>query len=690
MNRFTAIMKKFATIFSFFLLTVSAAFGQNNVGIGTNTPNSSAILDLTATNKGLLIPRMTTIQRTAIVTPATGLLVYDTDFDQFWYFDGVVWVVAIGPMGPTGPIGPTGLQGPTGLVGPTGLQGVTGIAGVTGATGSVGPTGAQGVTGVTGSDGPTGAQGVTGIAGVTGVTGSVGPTGAQGVTGVTGIQGVTGPSGVTGIAGVTGVTGVTGATGPVGCAVAGYIIKSTGAAATCTASPIFESGTSIGIGTITPNANVKLHVTNGGILCTGVVGANPNLNAGVRMMYVPALGAFRSGEVTGNIWDGANVGQNSIAAGYDVRASGYASVAFGRTARANADYSFAWGYNTDASGFMSIALGEEHMVASTGGFAVGRHNYVSGQYASALGDSNRVYGNCAVAMGALCKAYGARSLAVGDSCSATGIDAVAYGYHARATGNYSLSAGTNTLASGPQSYATGDRTVASGFASTVHGQQTLASTDRSTAIGIQSTASGINSFASGKQCIANIDQAWAMGDNTLASGVNAVSMGFYTTAQCYSSLVIGRYNVVAGNNNSWVGTDPVFVIGNGTGTGALANNAMLIQKNGVGYIGGVIFVSDSTLKKNVVPITNALDKINKIQPVYFEFKDQQIHPDGRQIGFLAQEVERQYPELTAKNASGELGVAYANMTAVLLEAIKELKAENDALKVRVEKLEQKK
>ena len=58
-----------------------------NVGIGTNTPNASAVLDLTSTTKGLLIPRMTSAQRAAIVTPATGLLVYQTDGTPGLYYN---------------------------------------------------------------------------------------------------------------------------------------------------------------------------------------------------------------------------------------------------------------------------------------------------------------------------------------------------------------------------------------------------------------------------------------------------------------------------------------------------------------------------------------------------------------------------------------------------------------------------
>ncbi len=84
-------MKNLYLLVSMFFLTnfVSA---QNNIGIGTNTPNASAKLDITSTTSGLLTPRMTQAQRTGIATPATGLLVYQTDGTTgFYYYDGTAW-----------------------------------------------------------------------------------------------------------------------------------------------------------------------------------------------------------------------------------------------------------------------------------------------------------------------------------------------------------------------------------------------------------------------------------------------------------------------------------------------------------------------------------------------------------------------------------------------------------------------
>ncbi len=65
----------------------------SQVGVGTTSPDSSAMLDVTSTNSGMLIPRMTAAQKTAIATPATGLLIYQTDGTAgFYYYNGTAWV----------------------------------------------------------------------------------------------------------------------------------------------------------------------------------------------------------------------------------------------------------------------------------------------------------------------------------------------------------------------------------------------------------------------------------------------------------------------------------------------------------------------------------------------------------------------------------------------------------------------
>jgi hypothetical protein len=83
-------MKQLFTFLAAVLVT-AATFAQ--VGIGTTNPDGSAALDITSTTKGLLIPRMTNVQRQAISNPVAGLMVYVTDFvgGRFMFYDGTEW-----------------------------------------------------------------------------------------------------------------------------------------------------------------------------------------------------------------------------------------------------------------------------------------------------------------------------------------------------------------------------------------------------------------------------------------------------------------------------------------------------------------------------------------------------------------------------------------------------------------------
>src|ERR1700730_17832738 len=79
-------MKKFFTLILIFIIISLKATSQS-VGIGTTTPDNSAQLHINSTDKGLLVPRMTAAQRAAIVEPATGLIVYQTDGSTGFYYN---------------------------------------------------------------------------------------------------------------------------------------------------------------------------------------------------------------------------------------------------------------------------------------------------------------------------------------------------------------------------------------------------------------------------------------------------------------------------------------------------------------------------------------------------------------------------------------------------------------------------
>ena len=111
-------MKKLIVIFVLNVLLVTTAVSQNGVSINAapGVPaDNSAMLDIVSSSKGLLIPRValqSTTDVTTIPMPALSLLVYNTNASMaggglgFWYWNGTLWVQAIGPAGPAGPSGP--------------------------------------------------------------------------------------------------------------------------------------------------------------------------------------------------------------------------------------------------------------------------------------------------------------------------------------------------------------------------------------------------------------------------------------------------------------------------------------------------------------------------------------------------------------------------------------------------------
>ena len=90
--------------------------------------------------------------------------------------------------------------------------------------------------------------------------------------------------------------------------------------------------------------------------------------------------------------------------------------------------------------------------------------------------------------------------------------------------------------------------------------------------------------------------------------------------------------------------------------------------------------SDIKLKTNIVQLTGSLDKIDQIRGVYFDW-DEELQPiyKGHDVGVIAQEIEQVLPEVV--NSTGTYkGVSYEKIVPLLIECIKELKAEIQTLK----------
>ena len=184
---------------------------------------------------------------------------------------------------------------------------------------------------------------------------------------------------------------------------------------------------------------------------------------------------------------------------------------------------------------------------------------------------------------------GQYSVAFGQGSTASSNFTTAFGYNTVASTEFATAFGNSTTASGQLSTAFGNSTTASGAVSTTFGALTIASNSYATAFGDTTTASGFASTSFGVNTIASARQSVAFGNGTTASGVTSAAFGDGTTANSYNDFVVGRNNTgLANSSGSWVGTDPLFEVGNGASSSSLSN-ALTVLKNGKAIFGGQIF-----------------------------------------------------------------------------------------------------
>jgi hypothetical protein len=463
---------------------------------------------------------------------------------------------------------------------------------------------------------------------------------------------------------------------------------------------------------------------------------NPSEN---RMLFHPLKNAFLVGRVL--ITDINNVGENSFVSGFESMAKGAYSQSLGYKTKALGDYSTAIGKNASADATNSFAFGDGAQSTNIDSYAFGAGALASGRGSFSFGSFGRdtatylpttqltdASGDYAFAIGLGAKSSGNSSTAIGIQSNASGDAAMALGVASRAEGEKSmaivagLATGRYSFASGLMSKAAGDYSVAIGRGITKFGGvYNLASGYGSIALGY-SRVYGMNSIGIGIADVGtstlDCNYGVAIGNSVHVNGVYAVAIGRTITANSYASFVIGNNNIISGNTTSWVSTDPIFVIGNGTTT---PSNAMTVLKNGYTGIGvatptqvldvngnarfrgvasgatstNLYLTADGTLtastsdisfKEEISTLTNSLNSVMNLRGVSFLWKSE---PEmGRRIGFIAQEVEQVIPELVFTNPfDGYKGVNYAEMTALLVEGMKEqqkqintLQEENQILK----------
>ncbi len=183
------------------------------------------------------------------------------------------------------------------------------------------------------------------------------------------------------------------------------------------------------------------------------------------------------------------------------------------------------------------------------------------------------------------------------------------------------------------------------------------------------------------------------GNNNIIIGI---ASGGNPMEERNNTIKIGAY---AGFDDP--GSDRLFIDGSPDGRdfstsliyGSFADGAKELRVNGsIYYTGNIGEVSDSRLKTNLYVIDNVLDKIQELNGYYFDWnstaKESLIVNEKHQIGVLAQDIEKVFPELVSEMEEGYKTVDYAKLTPVLLQAVKEQQATIESLSNEVDELKQ--
>jgi hypothetical protein len=220
-------------------------------------------------------------------------------------------------------------------------------------------------------------------------------------------------------------------------------------------------------------------------------------------------------------------------------------------------------------------------------------------------------------------------------------------------------------------------------------------------------------------CAAALPAAPALADCTSPAGP-AGRMDYFPTENVLKYCDGTNWTLWAGQIVS--GADPTFIGSGGGSGGTPAGNEGEIQFNSNGlfsasndllwdntngrlgikdntpdveldvagdihYTGTLTDVSDIRLKQNIRPLRGSLQKISRLNGISFQMKNGLSR--GRELGLSAQDVQQVFPELvhTDTDEAGTLSVNYIGLIAPMIEAIKELQAENARLEARLEQLE---
>lgn len=499
----------------------------------------------------------------------------------------------------------------------------------------------------------------------------------------------------------------------------------------------------VGIGTTTPTA--RLHVVDSAVLFTGpAVIVSPALfnppasGAGSRMMWYPAKAAFRAGTVDGTDWDKDNIGNQSFAGGFNTKAKGFGAFSMGSTNISSGDVSASFGYSNVASGDAALTFGIYSTASGYSSATIGSSNVAQGTYAISLGFNNWAVADNSIAMGANNVARALFSTALGYSNVALSPNSLVIGSYNDTTltdklfeiGNGSFSARSNALTVlrngnlgigniNPTNLLTfapiGGKKISLFPGSTGDAgmgifpnefRQYSDNPNADITFGYDSYATGFSEKvrfkANGMVGIGTSTPVLSTGGSGLvAQNSTYIQMRVQSSASAagleFKPSTGNQYEIQADNTNNWfvynrnANAYRLFINGSGFVGIGTNNPTQALQVVGNILASGTITPSDIRYKKNIQLIQSPMEKLKQLNGVTYDYRKEEFpqmgFSDKEQVGLIAQEVEKVFPQLVVTDDKGYKAVDYVKLVPVLIESTKAQQAQIDKQQQQIEELQ---
>lgn len=358
----------------------------------------------------------------------------------------------------------------------------------------------------------------------------------------------------------------------------------------------------------------------------------PGIGFGPTLIWHPKKAAFRAGYALSNTWEDAGVGSFSFAAGYGTKATSNFTISIGNGSQALAESAIALGDGSSASASSAIAIGKSNTSSKDYSVSIGESNIASGDNAVAIGESNIASGNTSVSLGMSANATGLGAISIGHNISSAASYCTTLGIY---NNNGDVPNGSNT----DRLFQIGNGTIG----------------NRSNALTILKNGNiGIGSGTATPEYLLDIDGRIRLRHNGAVAGL------WLNNAANNPSTFIGNYS-----DNS-VG----FYYQNGGGWAFNVSSQGNANFNGIVVAEKFTELSDLRLKKDITKLTGSLNKLRELSGFSYNWIDKS--KPGRQVGVIAQEVEKLFPELVVTKEDGFKVVRYTGLIPHLIEAVKEL------------------